>query len=149
MSTTNWVSFAVVPMLVACATAPTGPTLGELLDQGAVRQSQSQVKALLAGRTLDTVSPSGQTQVALTFGPDGAFAGSVRSLTSTGATSRSTGTWSVDPDGKWCMDETLHDWNMRSRYCHYIFLAGDKLIVSESPSDRGVKATVRKRSDLK
>lgn len=47
------------------------------------------------------------------------------------------------------MDETLHDWNMRSRYCHYIFLAGDKLIVSESPSDRGVKATVRKRSDLK
>lgn len=134
---------------VGCATQPAGPTLGELLDKGAVRQSQAQVKEQLVGRKLNTVSPSGQANVDLTFASDGTFSGVVRSLTSAGAISKSSGTWTVDESGKWCMDETLHDWNMKNKYCHYMYFLDDKLIVSESANDRTARATVRNRSDLR
>lgn len=138
--------FAV--LVAGCATAPQGPTLGEFLDQGAVRQSQPQVRALLSSRTLETLSPTGQAKVSLKFDPAGTFTGTVRAV-STGAVSRSSGTWSVEPDGRWCMDETLHDWNMKNKYCHYVFLLPQRIVGSESLTDRTAKAFVRDITDLK
>ena len=151
MNNSKLAVFLTSLILTACATQPTGPSLGEMLDQGATLVTRAQLVALLSGKTLDTLSPSGQAQSKLTFLQDGTFTGTVQALTgsSRGAVSRSSGKWTVDVDGKWCLDERLLDWNMRNTYCQYIFMLQDKVIRSESSTDRNARVFIRERSDLK
>jgi hypothetical protein len=140
-------------LLAGCATTtPTGPMLGHFLDQGAKQLSKAQYTGVMSERVVTGPSDSGKISLNLTFESNGTMSGTVTAISgqSAGAISRSTGTWTISEDGKFCLSEHLVDWNIRHSECNYMFVLGDEAIKSESATDRSVRTTVRKipASDL-
>jgi hypothetical protein len=125
--------------------------LGDLLDKGAVHQNQEQVVSQVTGHTLKTISPDGKAWLNFAFAADKTFTGTVRAFAQyslTDFTSKANGTWTVDPDGKWCLNITMTDWNMKQRSCFHLFFMPDQMVLSGSANDRAAQAGLRPRSDL-
>lgn len=129
-------------LIVGCATsARTGPTLGEYLDKGARKLNKVEYTAVMSGRVVTGQTPSGRATMNLTFDANGTMSGTVTA--NSGAVTKSVGTWTVDDNGKYCINEHLVDWNMRHSECSYMFVLGTEAIIADSDTDRSARTTVR------
>lgn len=87
--------------------------------------------------TVSGLTSTGNAEFKLTFKADGTLLGHVRTLE--GATSGTFGTWTIDDDGKRCIDETLSAWNMKVQECAYTMKLGDKYFATRTATDRSRK----------
>lgn len=120
-------------------------TLGYYLDRGAKQLKEEHVRKIYSGKTMRGTSITGESEFELTYNPDGTFEGNVKQTTSPYSSSRSRGTWTVDPDGKHCINETLVDWNIQLKNCLYFFYTGEAVFITKSNTDRDAKVYFRKR----
>lgn len=137
-------------LLLSCgiATLASAANLGEFLDKGAKKLGKAEQRSMVAqGRTVTGETFSGEARIELTFVPDGTFSGNVVVIKGRyiDEKSKSTGTWTVDDNGRFCMKEHLVDWNRYNNYCYYSFALDDQLVLSLSDSDRSAKAVARPR----
>ncbi len=91
------------------------------------------------------LSQTGESKYELTYNTDGTFGGTVEQVASPHSTSRSQGTWTVDADGKFCINETLVDWNMKLTNCSYFYTTGDAVFFTKSNTEREARAYFRRR----
>ena len=80
-------------------------TLGYYLDKGAKPLTEEQVRKIYTGRTMSGISLTGESKYELTYNADGTFGGTVQQTASPHSTSKSQGTWTVDAEGRFCINE--------------------------------------------
>src|SRR5471030_1071823 len=101
-----------VSLSVMVSYAQAQNTVGELLDAGATKATKDQMVAAVAGTKITGPTSSGKADINIDFKADGTFSGYVTSRQAGVGTSGSVGKWTVDANGKLCMDEYLSAWNM-------------------------------------
>lgn len=140
------VQSAVAALLVAvvmpAAAADPEETLGAYLSKGAKALTPDQVRRLYTGRR--QVGETKEIKFDLTYQADGVLQGTVSTLAPPYSTSRSQGTWTVEGDGRMCIQEQLVDWGKSHDRCQYFFHLSGSIIISESPSDPAAKVRVHK-----
>lgn len=129
-------------VVMPAAAADSEETLGSYLSRGAKALTTEQVKRLYSGRR--QVGETKEIKYDLTYEPDGLLQGSVSTLAPPYSTSRSRGTWTVEGDGRMCIQEQLVDWGKSHDRCQYFFHLSGSIIISESPSDPAAKVRVHK-----
>lgn len=110
-------------------------TLGEILDRGAVKVSKESFGALLPGGFGPSVWPDKKGEADVTYQADGTFFGHAKHYAS-GSTSRSMGTWTANPNGKFCVDEKLPDWGKAYQQCFFRFIVDNEIFDSATDSER-------------
>lgn len=134
---------AAIPMLSAFAQT----NLGELLDMGAVKMGKEEWLSKLPA-SYSGISFSGKVKFRFDFEANGKFSGFVESTQGTASTG-SFGTWTMDDNGKKCIDEKLTSWNMTWNECYYTFKLGDRIFASPSDIDRSAQIMARTISPMK
>jgi hypothetical protein len=112
--------FPVFPVAVAQVL-----TLADVKVKNGVQLSASEVKQLLPGAKVVSLTNAGSTR-SWHNAPDGAFAASSdsRGADGRGRPASGTGTWRLTDDGRYCV---AIQWNRQTEdWCRYIFKAGDK-----------------------
>lgn len=113
--------------------------LGELLDAGASQLPQSELVALLTGKTAVFSGLDGSAQQ-IAYKADGSYSGT---WALGGTTAPFFGSWAVQEDGQICL--TAGSGKSRGqKLCGYWFKVTDQYFASPSTSDRG--APIYKRS---
>lgn len=120
-------------------------TLGELLDAGATKITKDQMVAALGGAKITGATSSGKADMNIDFKADGTFSGYVTSR-GAGGTSGSVGKWTVDANGKTCIDEYLSAWNMHHKECWFSYRIAEQsyqtISDSENPDTKVIKSQV-------
>lgn len=115
---------------VACAQG----NLGALLDLGAKKITRAEYVASLP-TTSYSVWPDGKGEEVLTYLPDGKITGTEKQYT-TGASSGSTGKWTMTASGKICTSVRFTNWPGTHEECRFLFRLGNDVFISMSDSAR-------------
>ena len=105
--------------LVFSSSALAQSTLGEAINMGAKKVLKEEFLSLLPA-TMSGISSTGKTRFELKQKADGSFSGWVTTVQGNASTG-SFGTWSMDENGKRCVDETLSSWSMNWKECNFLF----------------------------
>lgn len=132
--------------MVTCVQAQS--TIGELLDAGAVKLSREQVVAGLSGTKIVGITSTGRAEMNIDLNADGTLSGVVTSLRNA-STSGSVGKWTVDENGRTCIDETLTAWSMRHQECFFSYRLGDQSYRTVSDSEERGTVVVKSQTILK
>lgn len=129
------VAWVTTSLLLAAGCASTLPslTLGDMLDKGAIKASRADILKFqqVGGPPQVLTSPAGG-QVNIRYKEDGSFDGTVQFGA---ASSRSTGRWTLDDNGRFCVDEKLLDWNKQVFKCYFMYHLGDQVLVIQSMTE--------------
>jgi hypothetical protein len=121
--------------------------LGELLDKGATKISKeawlSQLPVSFGG-----IDFTDRVDFKFEFTSNGKFTGNANSTRGAGS-SGSFGTWTMEESGKQCIDEKLTAWNMKWDECYFVYKLDNQYFSTQSDSDRGSRAMVRKMTSVK
>lgn len=124
--------------LLACAGgAHAQSTLGELIDLGARKITPAQAQAL---GPLGITRQGADSNVFMTLHPDGTVVGSVDNRQGHGS-SPAHGTWTMDANGKRCVDVALPAFGMTWNQCGYTWQLGHQLFAAPSDTDRNARVT--------
>ena len=130
-------AIAIASSGLACAQS----TVGELLDQGAVKLGKDDWIAVLP-ITSSGVWSSGDGETQADFKADGTFSGNARDYIY-GTSSGVYGTWKVDDFGMVCFDEKFSRWTTTTKGCFVRFKLGEQFFHAPSATDRGAKVVKR------
>lgn len=117
-------------------------TLGALLDAGATKLTGDAWRAQLP-ITFGGIDFTGGVDFTFTYKADGSFSGNAVGTHGEGS-SGSFGKWTMDGNGRHCIDETLSAWNMRWDECFYVYKIGDRYFATQNDSDRSARAMQRR-----
>lgn len=127
-------------IVMACAatalsnTASAQSTFGEFLDMGGTKVLKPEWQSILpASITRRTQAGS---DVHLVFLADGTLTGTIK--IASGASSPITGTWTMDDNGKRCINERFIVWSQTYSECSYMYRYKDKYYGSPTDSDRNL-----------
>lgn len=140
-----WAAVTVVTTsllwVAGCASTPPAPTLGDMLDKGATRATRADMLTFLqlGGPPKVLTSPAGG-RTSISYKADGTFDGTVQFGT---ASSRSTGRWTVEDNGRFCVDEKLLDWNKQAFKCYFMYHLNDQVLVIESMTENRLAPVTR------
>ena len=128
----------IVPacLLLAAGAAQAQSTLGDLLDRGAQKLSLSEVRAL---GDLRLMRSTPDADAFMTMRADGSVVGIVHNKEGHGS-SEAVGSWSMDANGRRCVDAALPAFNSHWKQCGYTYRIGASIYFAPSDSDRSVAA---------
>lgn len=112
-------------------------TLGALLDQGARKITAAEASMLAP---LGVVRQVVDSDTVVMIYPNGTVVGTVSNRQGHGS-SAARGTWTMDTNGRRCVDVDLPGFNMKWTQCAYTYRLGDQLFAAASDSDRSAIAT--------
>jgi hypothetical protein len=111
--------------------------IGELLDKGGKKVIKADFDALLPLR-VKYKWPQGGGDGDLVYAADGTLQGTESHWRSR-SDSPTTGTWTFDDNGRWCIKKSLIAWNTTTDLCWYLFQAGDRYFMSQADIDRSAR----------
>ena len=130
---------AVLLALAGCASVPEGPTVGDIVAQGAKRITKQDFQDRLPAR-IQQQWPNGQGEEELFLARDGKVTGTGLHYASKG-TSSVEGTWSVADDGKLCIPKKFTVWGTSTNLCWYGYTVGTTMYAAQTtePSSKVYK----------
>lgn len=127
------------------ASAAAQETLGELLDAGAVKVPKEYLLPAMAGTKITGLTSSGKAEMNIELKEDGTVSGYVVAVHN-GASSGTVGKWTVDENGKSCIDERLTQWNMEHNECWFTYRLDSRtfrtITGSEDRNTRVIRSSV-------
>lgn len=123
-------------LLLAASAAQAQATLGELLDQGARKLHLAEVRAL---GDLRLMRSAPDADALLTMRADGSVVGVVHNKQGHGS-SEAVGSWTMDGNGRLCVEVALPAFNSHWKQCGYTYRIGASIYFAPSDSDRSVAA---------
>lgn len=134
----NNVQVILFAAAIGCAgVAQAQTTLGALLDQGARKLTATEAGRLAP---LGVVRQVADSDTVVMIYPNGTVVGSVTNKQGHGS-SEARGTWTMDTNGRRCVDVDLPGFNMKWKQCAYTYRLGEQLFAAASDSDRSAIAT--------
>ena len=133
----NWMNSLAAVVLFSCAAAQAQSSLGQILDEGAVKLSPEEVQAL---GDIRFVRKAVDADAYMTLRADGTVVGMVHNKQGHGS-SEAVGTWRLDGSGKRCADVDLPAFRMQMQQCGYTYHLGREIFFAPSDSDRSVAVT--------
>lgn len=133
----------LLSFLLAAAGVPclAQSTVGDLLDKGGQKLVKADYDALVPFR-MTYVWPQGGGEGDLIYKPDGTLSGSEYQYSSR-SESPTTGTWTADEEGKWCLKKYMTLWNSRTDRCWYTWKLGNDFYGS-GETDRAARISKMK-----
>ena len=136
-----------VSLTAAFTYAHAQSTLGELLDAGAKKLTKEQIVSAMAGTKITGPTSSGRAEMNIDLNTDGTLSGYLTSLQG-GSTSGTIGKWTVDTNGKACIDERLTAWNMNHQECWFSYVLGEEYFRTVTDSEDRDTKVVKKSTTI-